>query len=52
MWHDMNVWNVDFIKAFDCLDVEELGKLEMKFLNIVHFNVAVSRSECESLTFF
>lgn len=28
VWHDQNVWNVDFVSVFDKLEIQDLGKLE------------------------
>mmetsp|Transcript_16171 Transcript_16171/g.41529 ORF Transcript_16171/g.41529 Transcript_16171/m.41529 type:complete len:438 (-) Transcript_16171:44-1357(-) len=45
VWEDQAVWNVDFLNAFPCLTVKDLGQLEKKYLSLLMFNVSLSGSQ-------
>jgi Cyclin, N-terminal domain len=45
VWEDQAVWNVDFLNAFPCLTVKDLGQLEKKYLSLLSFNVSLSGSQ-------
>jgi len=45
VWEDQAVWNVDFLSVFPNMSVNDLGKLEKYFLELVDYNVSLKGSE-------
>lgn len=44
VWEDQAVWNVDFLAVFPAVTVKDLGRLEAKYLNLLHFSVGLKAS--------
>jgi len=44
VWEDTAVWNIDYLKIFPYLTIEDLNRLELTFLTYIEFNLVIKPS--------
>lgn len=44
MWDDVNILNYDFLKIYPFFTIDELNKLEQKFLQLIDYNIYIKYS--------